>query len=90
MAIFLLTAGDYNYAKNLMVTTDVRVVAKAYANIVRDGGYGFMYSKPYIEIRIDGEMEEYPTVFAEKIKQEQRLVKYLSKLAWELENNPGT
>jgi hypothetical protein len=85
MAIFVLISGDYNYRRNLLATSNVKLVAKEYVNIINEGGYGDLYTHPYVEIRVADAMERYPVTFSEKTNDERRLVKYLSKRAWELE-----
>lgn len=87
MMIFILTAGDYRYHKTLMATTEVKEVAKAYVDIINGGKYGDLFMHPYIEIRRAGELESLPEVFSENTNKEKRLVKYLSKLAREIETN---
>lgn len=83
--IYILSSGDYQYEKTLLATTDVKKVAKAYVDIIKDGGYGCLFKNPYIEIRRDGEVTQFPDVFHENTSQEKRLVKHLSKLAWMME-----
>lgn len=88
MMIFVLTAGERNYHKTMMATTEVKEVAKAYVDIINDGKYGDLFMHPYIEMRRAGELESLPHVFSENVNKEKRLVKHLSKLAWEIQNNP--
>lgn len=86
--IYILTAGERQYHKTLMATTEVKEVAKAYVQLINEGEYGSLFKHPFIEIRRAGELEYLPHTFSENTNKEQRLVKHLSKLAWELENNP--
>jgi hypothetical protein len=85
MAIFVLISGDYNYRRNLLATSNVKLIAKEYVNIINDGGYGDLYAHPYVEIRVADVVEKYPVTFSENSNNERRLVKYLSKLAWKIE-----
>jgi hypothetical protein len=80
MTIYILQKGDYERTRNIMVTTDVKEVAKKYTDLIKDGAYGDLYHNPYIQIWNKTE-EDYPETFHENIKNEQKLIKYLSKLA---------
>lgn len=80
MAIYILQTGDYERNRNILVTTDVKIVANKYVQLINNGAFGSL-DNPYIEIWNEGD-ENYPTAhFHENMKNEQQLIKYLSKLA---------
>jgi hypothetical protein len=80
LTIYVLQKGDYERTRNIMVTTDVKEVAKKYVEMIEKGAYGDFFENPYIQIWTKTE-EDYPEAFHENIKNEQKLIKYLSKLA---------
>lgn len=85
MAIFVLEIGDYQYRRNIMATANVKVVAKKYIEIIHEGGFGDSSNHPYIQIFHDDQANKYPETFSKKLFSEKKLVKYLSKVARQLE-----
>lgn len=75
--IFTLSTGEHN-SVNRLVTTDVKAVASRYVEIVESGDFEFSSSTPYVEIWVDGELQD---VFHEPERDEEKLWKYLSKKA---------
>jgi hypothetical protein len=84
MTTYILQTGDYERNRNILVTTDVKLVANKYIKLINKGAFGSL-DNPYIEIWNEGD-ENYPTAhFHENTNDEQRLIKYLTKLAKEIE-----
>lgn len=75
--IFTLSTGEHN-SVNRLVTTDVKAVASKYVEIVESGDFEFSSSTPYVEIWVDGELQD---VFHEPECDEKKLWKCLSKKA---------
>lgn len=73
--IFILSTGE-NHSVNRLVTIDVKAVASMYAKIVENGDFHYTTHTPYVEIWVDGELEE---VFHEPECDKEKLWKYLSK-----------
>lgn len=81
----MLSQGDYERNRNILVTTDVKQVAKKYVEIINAGEYGSTFDNPYIEIWKDGYEEEYHyKEFHENSSNEKQIIKYLSKLGEEI------
>lgn len=79
--IYILSQGDYERNKNVLVTTNVKQVVNKYVNLIKNGGYGSPFDNPYIEIWENTSNQEMPIAyFHEDNDNEQQLVKYLSKL----------
>ena len=80
MSTYILQKGEYHHNRNILVTSDVKKVASYYVRMINEGMNSTL-DKPFIEIWNEND-EDYPTAgFDEQIKDEQQLVKYLSKLA---------
>lgn len=75
--IFILSTGE-NHSVNRLVTIDVKAVASRYVEIVERGDFEFSSSTPYVEIWVEGELQD---VFHEPERDEENLWKYLSKKA---------
>ena len=74
--ILVLLEGEYHRRKNILVTTDVRKVAREYINLLLEDDW---INYPHVEIWKNGEEIKY---FDERIKDEKKLVKILSKYAY--------
>ncbi|AMS01186.1 hypothetical protein AR9_g102 [Bacillus phage AR9] len=74
--ILVLLEGEYHRRKNILVTTDVRKVAREYVILLLEDDW---INYPHVEIWRDGQEIKY---FDEKITNEKKLVKILSKYAY--------
>lgn len=84
MTTYILQKGEYRRNRNVLVTQNVKKVAKKYSELIKEGAFGSL-DNPYIEIWNEND-EEYPTAsFHENTDNEKQLTKYLSKLAKGLE-----
>lgn len=83
--IYILSQGDYERNCIMLVTTDVKQVAKKYVEIINLGQYGSSFDNPYIEIWKDGCGVKYHyKEFHENNKNEKQIIKRLSKIGREL------
>lgn len=77
---YILQTGDYHRTRNILVTQDVKKVAKKYVELVKEGAFGSAMDNPYIEIWNKDDVDYATAYFHENTKNEKQLVKYLSKL----------
>lgn len=81
MSVYILQTGDYHRNRNVLVTTDVKTVAKEYVKLINEGAFGSSHDNPYIEIWNEGDREHPTANFHKNENNEKRLVKFLSKLS---------
>ena len=80
--IYVLQEGEYHRCRNIMVTTNVKDIASAYVKSVEEGISSGHSNSPFIEIwNAETNKDGYPVQFGDFERNEQRLVKCLSKLA---------